>query len=127
MTEPGICIPFKFENRIMVDGGLVDPVPLDVAREMGANIVIGVSSANIKSDIDPALNNVLSVLYRSIFIMNEELHRILSDKADIFIEPRYRGDVSYNMNKEKRMMLIKFGEEEAKRIIPSLKILINSY
>jgi len=31
------------------------------------------------------------------------------------------------MNKEKRMMLIKVGEEEAKRIIPSLKILINSY
>ena len=40
---PGIFTPLKHRNRFLVDGGLVNPVPVDVAREMGADIVIGVN------------------------------------------------------------------------------------
>jgi len=40
---PGIFTPLKYGNRYLVDGGLVNPVPVDVARRSGADIVIGVN------------------------------------------------------------------------------------
>ncbi|MGA1821679.1 MAG: patatin-like phospholipase family protein [Thermoplasmatota archaeon] len=39
---PGLFEPVKVGKRFLVDGGLVDPIPVDVAREMGADFVIGV-------------------------------------------------------------------------------------
>lgn len=39
---PGIFTPVRFRDRFLVDGGLCNPVPADVARNMGAEIVIGV-------------------------------------------------------------------------------------
>jgi hypothetical protein len=56
-----------------------------------------------------------------------ELNDISANKADIAIRPHYRGLLSINMEKEERIQLIKLGEEETKKIIPLLKMLINSY
>jgi NTE family protein len=127
MSVPGLFIPFKFEDKMLVDGGLIDPVPVDVVREMGADIVIGVNLRDIQEDTLPVINNVVSILFRSIYIMLEELSEVSSSKADIVIKPWYRGPLSTSMEKEKKLQLIKLGEEETKKIIPLLKTLINSY
>lgn len=42
MSIPGLFAPARVKNRWLVDGGLVDPVPVSVARAMGADIVIAV-------------------------------------------------------------------------------------
>ena len=42
MSYPGLFAPVKVKGRWLVDGGLVDPVPVGVARAMGAGIVIAV-------------------------------------------------------------------------------------
>jgi NTE family protein len=42
MSMPGLFAPARVKNRWLVDGGLVDPVPVSVARAMGADIVIAV-------------------------------------------------------------------------------------
>jgi NTE family protein len=49
MSMPGLFAPARVADRWLVDGGLVDPVPVSVARAMGADIVIAVdlSSGNI--------------------------------------------------------------------------------
>src|SRR5665648_83284 len=127
MSVPGLFIPFEFEDRILVDGGLIDPVPVDVVREMGADIVIGVNLRDVQEDAPPVFNNVISILYRSVYIMLEELDDISANKADIIIKPYYRGPLSTGMEKENKIQLIKLGEEETKKIIPLLKKLINSY
>jgi NTE family protein len=127
ISIPGTFIPFKFEDKILVDGGLKDPVPADVVREMGADIVIGVNLSDIQKDTLPVFNNVVSILFRSVYIMLEDLNNISANKADIVISPHYRGPLSTDMDKEKKIQLIKLGEEETKKIIPLLKTLINSY
>jgi NTE family protein len=127
LSRPGTFIPFKFEEKILVDGGLKDPVPADVVREMGADIVIGVSLRDIKVDTPPNVGNVISIIYRSIYIMLEELDKVSSSKADIIIKPQHKGPLPFNMGREERLKLIKLGEEETKKIIPLLKKLINSY
>jgi NTE family protein len=42
MSMPGLFAPVKIKNRWLVDGGVVDPVPVSVARSMGADVVIAV-------------------------------------------------------------------------------------
>ena len=127
MSVPGLSIPFKFEDKLLVDGGLIEPVPVDTVREMGADIVIGVNLRDIQEDTLPVINNVISILIRSVYIMLGELNDISANKADIVINPHYRGPLSTDMEKEKKIQLIKLGEEETKKIIPLLKKLINSY
>jgi len=42
ISFPGIFPPVRFGDRFLVDGGLCNPVPVDVVRELGADLVIGV-------------------------------------------------------------------------------------
>lgn len=44
---PGIFTPVKYQDYFLVDGGIVDPVPVDVVQKMGADIIIAVSLARI--------------------------------------------------------------------------------
>jgi len=44
---PGIFTPVKYQDYYLVDGGIVDPVPVDVVQKMGADIIIAVSLARI--------------------------------------------------------------------------------
>jgi NTE family protein len=45
---PGVLTPVKRSDQLLVDGGLINPVPVDVAREMGAEVVIAV---NLNTDL----------------------------------------------------------------------------
>lgn len=45
---PGVFTPFKFKGKVLVDGGIVNPVPVDVVREMGAEVVIAVDLNNCR-------------------------------------------------------------------------------
>lgn len=54
ISVPGMFTPAKFNGKLLVDGGLVNPVPVSVARSMGADIVIAVDLHHglLRSDID---------------------------------------------------------------------------
>src|SRR5215475_9632828 len=43
MSIPGVFTPVEIDNRILADGGLLNNIPTDVAKEMGADIVIAVN------------------------------------------------------------------------------------
>ena len=46
MAVPGVFTPVELDDKILVDGGMVDNIPSDIAREMGAKIVIAVDVAS---------------------------------------------------------------------------------
>ena len=127
MTQPGTCIPFQFEGRQLVDGALVDPIPIDILQDMGADILIGVDLSCIKKDRSPVTKNIFSIIYQSVDIMLENLNKASSINADIIIKPEYRGIFSYDIDLEERKNFIRLGEEETRKIIPALKELIASY
>lgn len=126
ISIPGIFSPFEFEDKILVDGGLKDPVPVDVVREMGADIVIAVNLRDIiEEKKDPT--HIISIADRSIDIMLEDLTKLSLVDADIILKPHYRGEVSFLMGKEARAAIIKRGEIEAENKIAELKAMINHY
>ncbi len=87
ISVPGILTPVRMNGSILVDGGLVNPVPVSVAREMGADFVIAVDlnhdlvekkfsiSADQKTRTSSEIRNTLSG-NRIIQALNERLKTI---------------------------------------------------
>lgn len=84
---PGMFPPVIFDKKILVDGGIVDVVPIEVARSLGANFVIAVSvSQTIKKRAE--FSNVVEILFRSDSITSAELRKLQLSFADVVITPK---------------------------------------
>lgn len=59
VSIPGLFSPVKRGERLLVDGGIVDPLPVAAARAMGADVVIAVSIGNYSSSWTPSGTNML--------------------------------------------------------------------
>lgn len=73
VSVPGIFVPYQKEGMILVDGALVNPIPIDVAQAMGADLVIAVSLLNEEKRC--GLHNVFDVIMQSIDIMERKMIR----------------------------------------------------
>jgi len=71
MSVPGVIEPLRLDNRLLVDGGLTDNLPVDVARAMGADIVIAVNLGTplLKPE---ALNSILGVTGQMVSILTQQ-------------------------------------------------------
>ena len=85
---PGVFQPAVIQGREYVDGGLVAPVPVRYAYEMGATFVIAV---NISSDAS-AFNatGTLGLLQQTISIMQQSINQYELAKADVVITPQLK-------------------------------------
>lgn len=82
---PGVFQPVKIGERSYVDGGLVSPVPVRFARQMGADFVIAV---NISSQPEvQASETTLDVLLQTFAIMGQSINRFELQEADVVIQP----------------------------------------
>lgn len=68
MAIPGVFPPVKIEGKVLVDGGLKNNFPVDVAHAMGADYVIGVSVASEGLDYDE-LHSTLDVLMQVLDVV----------------------------------------------------------
>ncbi|SDY76686.1 NTE family protein [Evansella caseinilytica] len=114
---PGIFIPETIGGRVFVDGGVVDRVPVEVVKEMGADIVVAVdvTSFNPQSDI----GSIYDVIIQTMDIMEKEMVRYREIKADVMIRP----PLSHIKPKQFANVqeIIETGEAEAKKFMPLLK------
>lgn len=84
MSIPGFFTPVKLNHKIYVDGGLLDNLPTDVAREMGAERVIAVHLQGAKLNAETPLSS-FSVLGQSIAAVVATNERRGMQKADTVI------------------------------------------
>ena len=85
-SVPGVFQPAVISGREYVDGGLVAPVPVSYARQMGATIVIAV---NISSEpVHQDASGTLGVLQQTISIMQRSINQYELKSADIVIQPQ---------------------------------------
>jgi len=65
-TMPGLFEPVEYRHRLLMDGGIIDNVPVDVAKFMGADIIVAV---DVSADIGLAkTNNSLLILSQVMYI-----------------------------------------------------------
>ena len=86
---PAVFQPVKIGTREYVDGGLVSPVPVRYARQMGAEVVIAVDiSATPESN--PALGT-LDILLQTFAIMSRSINTFELKEADVAVRPALSG------------------------------------
>ncbi|MDV3467224.1 patatin-like phospholipase family protein [Stenotrophomonas sp. C3(2023)] len=83
---PGVFEPVKIGQHTFVDGGVVSPVPVDAARQLGADIVIAVDISSKASGRTPT--GMLGIVNQSIAIMGQRLGEQELARADVIIRPR---------------------------------------
>ncbi|MBC7360937.1 MAG: patatin-like phospholipase family protein [Candidatus Aminicenantes bacterium] len=81
ISIPTIFTPVVLENRILVDGGIVNPVPVDLARRMGADIVIAVNVVPLNSSLSGGKKKKSYLVYDRIKI---SFPNNLVDKVESF-------------------------------------------
>ncbi|MGZ3159644.1 MAG: patatin-like phospholipase family protein, partial [Burkholderiaceae bacterium] len=82
---PSIFQPVKIGDHYYVDGGLVSPVPVRFARQMGADFVIAVNIST-QADAQPATSSV-EVLLQTFTIMGQSINYYELRDADIVVKP----------------------------------------
>ena len=85
-SVPGVFQPVKIEGREYVDGGLVSPVPVRVARSMGADIVIAVDISGKPKNT--RLNDTIDIFLQAFSIMGQTIGRYELAEADVVIRPQ---------------------------------------
>lgn len=128
LSVPGFFKPVIFEHRALVDGGLSNPVPVDLVKELGAEVVVAVNLDFFSGfdNISPAEVGYVNLADGTIKIMRHHLAQYSCRDADFLIQPDLMNCSSwsdYFMNNNKGEG-IKLAEEATEKIIPALKEMI---
>lgn len=123
ISIPGIFVPVKMNDRLLVDGSVVDRVPVSVVKEMGADIIIAVDISTLKTNIE--VHSIVDVMLQSIDIMQHEMVRFHELNADIVIRPKVN-DYSWR-SFEYVSELIQLGREATKNQLANIQKTIASW
>ncbi len=114
-SVPGFVPPVEMDGRLLVDGGITDNIPADVARMLGADYVIGVDV------FMPALRRALGPFGKGIAAIETLVRHAGQGNAecDCLIVPHMEG-LSYFRFADYRKF-IALGEEAARRRLPAIR------
>lgn len=114
---PGVFVPVEMNGRTVVDGGVTDPIPADVLRKQGADVVIavaipaGVPARKPKTPIE--------VAYQSALVMAQEIGACRAKEADVVITPDVAGVAFDDFTQKRRLM--EAGEAAARQALPAIR------
>lgn len=110
---PGIFVPVEIQSRLLVDGGIVENVPLNSLQNAAVDYKIGVDLLCDNSIKRPS--NMIEILYNSFYFLVKANKKAQSKEADIIIKPNLAGFNTIDMSQMKD--LIKIGYEEAQNAL----------
>lgn len=115
---PGVFYPVQISGNEYVDGDLKKPVPVSVAREMGADIVIAVDISQQPKD-NPQPQDIIDILTQSIRIMRQSILAHELETAQIVIRPAI--GVTPQIDAASKLHLIKIGEDAGLAALPQIR------
>ncbi|MGB0975543.1 MAG: patatin-like phospholipase family protein [Prolixibacteraceae bacterium] len=119
MAIPGVFKPVKWDDHMLLDGLMVNNFPVDVCRDMGADVIIGIDiqarllKENEIKSVYSILDNVTTWMAKDIYTKN------ISD-CDLYIRPPIDEFDAMDFNKEMVDSLIHIGEKYALSILPQI-------
>ena len=115
---PGVFEAVSIGKAHYVDGGVVSPVPVDAARDLGAEFVIAVDISSKANGIDSS-TSMLGNINQSIRIMGNKLGALELQRADIVIRPKVNDIGPADFEQKNRAILE--GERAAQAALPQIK------
>ena len=114
---PGVFQPVTINGHEYVDGGLVSPVPVRVARSLGADFVIAVNISNVPQN--NKTESSIEVMLQTFAIMGQTISRQELTNADVVIRPITQ-EIGATNFKDRHLAVLE-GEKAVAAILPELK------
>lgn len=134
ISVPGIFTPYTCNGKILVDGGVLNNLPADVVRQMGAEVVIAVDVAVELNQLDwkqprlpfSQIPEVFAALWRTVEVMEKEIRtrRLREARPDVLIKPRLDRDITVLTGFNRVADIIKAGEDAAYEHLPRIRNLL---
>ena len=119
---PAVFQPVRIAGREYVDGGLVSPVPVRFARQMGAELVIAVDISSAPEG--NATSDAVRMLLQTFTIMGRSINELELRDADIVVRPGLAGISGADFTVRQRVM--QAGRDAARRQWPALQARITA-
>ncbi|MDI1260123.1 MAG: patatin-like phospholipase family protein [Aquabacterium sp.] len=116
-SVPAVFTPVRIAGREYVDGGLVSPIPVKYARQMGADLVIAVDISAIPEG--QPTKGAVDILLQTFNIMGHSISQYELQDADVVMRPRLAGIGSGDFGN--RRLSILAGREAALSVLQALK------
>lgn len=113
---PGIFKPIEKNGRMLVDGGIVENVPINTIKGMGAEYVIGID-LNAKHKYDKP-DNILDVIINSFHFLMKKSVKLQKEDADLLIEPDLAAFNRSDMSQVDKLM--EKGYEDSKKALKNI-------
>lgn len=120
-SVPGVFQPLKIGNATYIDGAVVSPVAVDVARRNGADIVIAVDISGGMRNTVPS--GIMDTMEKSIDIMYARIAEYQIKNADIVIRPKMQSIGATDLDKFNEAIFE--GEKAATAKIPEIKMMLD--
>lgn len=119
---PPIYPPVAIYGREFIDGGVVEPTPVRIAKRYNPKMIIAV---DISGRGAPKVYTMYDIMNKSFYVMYYELSDIQASMADIVIHPNLDdyGTLEDRRNKE----LYDLGKAEAEKMLPAIKNQMKKY
>lgn len=114
---PGIFSPVEIDNQLLVDGGLVDNLPVEQVRTMGAGYVIA-CDVSYRSGFLRRPENPFEVFLMMFSIMQDRGALVSSDDCDCYIRPEVSQYPCWGFEESEKILIE--GKIAAERVLPQL-------
>lgn len=118
MSIPGVFKPIEKDGMLLVDGGILNNYPVDVARNLGADIVIG---SRVTDGVPSEINSMVDIINQFTFINSIKKDSINRANTDILIDVNTKGFTAASFTTTAIDSLLKRGEEASHRKQNQLK------
>jgi NTE family protein len=124
LSLPAVFTPFRHKGRWMVDGGLLNPVPVSILEQKGADKVIAVCVENLQPHSKPATKapGIMGVISRTINIVHGRATSGFAQKSDVVIYPDVHGFAWDDFHKGE--VLMQRGIKACEEVIEEIKTLV---
>jgi NTE family protein len=126
MAIPGAFKPVAYKDKILIDGGVSNPVPDDIVRQMGADVVLAVNLNGVPRGEDIKnirIQTISETLETAIRVLCYHLAIATTRDADIILRPyleKYASWTDYFLTNRGYGAIV-LGEQDTNKIIPALR------
>ena len=119
MAIPGVFTPVRLDSMVLIDGGVVNNYPVNIARQMGADVIIGV---DVQSKLKPAneLDNAGAILGQLVELMGQDQYLKNLEETNVHIKVDVQGYSAASFTQTAIDSLIIRGEKAANEQLASL-------
>ncbi|MBD3276447.1 MAG: BamA/TamA family outer membrane protein, partial [Candidatus Marinimicrobia bacterium] len=126
MAIPTVFSPVELGDSLLIDGGILNNLPVDVALEMGADIIIAVDLGYQEIDRED-MNSAITIMNQTLSMVNLEKRRRNMKDVDILIQPNMTDYTPADFSNQKIRGILHEGKIAAENAVSQLLALKKQY